>query len=296
MNRNKIIITGATGFIGSNLVRFLVNKGFDIGIIIRSTSEMDILSDVKKNLKILYYDGNIEQIIQFFEIEKPSIVIHTASNFLSQHNPSDINSLIDSNIKFGTHILEAMRVSGVENLINTGTSWQHYDNEEYNPVCLYAATKEAYQKLIDYYTSAENFKAITLKLFDTYGETDRRLKIINLLDKFSRNGGELEMSYGEQLLNLTHVNNILDAFNIAIQLIHSKEDKGHQIYSLSSATNHSLKKVVEIFEKATDRRINIVWGAREYRKREVMFPWNKGVPLPGWSERISLEEGLQKFK
>ena len=41
--------------------------------------------------------------------------------------------------------------------------------------------------------------------------------------------------------------------------------------------------------------MNVIWGGRNYRKREVMLPWNKGEKLPKWNAKISLEEGLKKL-
>ena len=70
--------------------------------------------------------------------------------------------------------------------LTAGTAWQHYNNQSYDPVCLYAATKQAYECLIDYYVKVHGLHAVTVKLHDTYGEGDERGKLFYLLQS-SRN-------------------------------------------------------------------------------------------------------------
>ena len=64
-------------------------------------------------------------------------------------------------------------------------------------------------------------------------------------------------------------------------------------YLISSGTHISLKKVVEIFSKVSGKDIVVNWGAREYRDREVMIPWNKGKLFPNWSAKIDLQKGIK---
>ncbi len=54
-----------------------------------------------------------------------------------------------------------------------------------------------------------------------------------------------------------------------------------------------LKELSIIFEKATDTKLNISWGEREYREREVMLPWSKGNVVPGWKQQFSLAEAIK---
>ena len=141
---NKIaLVTGATGFVGSYLVKRLVQEGWQTHIICRTDSSIPAFVEFDDVIKH-FYDGATDSIIQIVADAKPDVVFHLASLFLSQHETKDVDALIQSNILFGTQLLDAMRVNNVRNLINTGTSWQHYNNEDYNPVCLYAATKQAF--------------------------------------------------------------------------------------------------------------------------------------------------------
>ena len=295
MTKN-IVITGATGFVGSNLVRFLIKKNFKIYIILRPDSTLENLTDLKEEIELYRYDNEVNNLIDFFNNVKPITVFHLASIFIAEHESYQIDSLIQSNIIFGLHILEAMKVSGVKQLINTGTSWQHYNNEDYNPVCLYAATKQAFESLIEYYFQAEGFKVITLKLFDTYGETDTRPKLINLLNKFADENTELDMSLGEQILNLVHISDVCEAYYIAHQLIMEDDYNFNKDYCIESNETFKLKDVIFLFEEITKKKINVIWGGKPYRKREVMNIWKKGVRLPNWKPTITLEEGLSRFK
>lgn len=292
----NIVVTGATGFVGSNLVRFLLKKNFKIYVILRTDSDLANLTDIIEEIEIFRYDNEINNLINFFNVVKPVTVFHLASNFIAEHEPYQIDSLIQSNITFGLHLLEAMKVSGVKQLINTGTSWQHYDNEDYNPVCLYAATKQAFESLIEYYVQAEGFKVITLKLFDTYGETDTRPKLINLLNKFADENIELNMSPGEQFLNLVHIDDVCDAFYVGSKLIDAEDYHGHNYFAVSSDRNYKLKEVIELFEIVSGKKIKVIWGGKPYRKREVMSVWDKGLRLPNWKPSITLEDGLSRYK
>jgi nucleoside-diphosphate-sugar epimerase len=292
----NIIVTGATGFVGSNLVRLLLKKNFKIYVILRTDSDLVNLTDIKEEIEIFRYDNSINNLIDFFNNIKPVTVFHLASNFIAEHEPRQIDSLIQSNITFGLHLLEAMKITGVKNLINTGTSWQHYNNEDYNPVCLYAATKQAFEALIEYYVQAEGFKVITLKLFDTYGETDTRPKLINLLNKFADEAVELKMSPGEQFLNLVHIDDVCEAFYIGSKIINTEDYHGHHSFAVSSDRNYRLKEVIELFEKVSGKKIKVIWSGKSYRKREVMDVWKKGVSLPNWKPIMTLEAGLSKYK
>lgn len=289
----NIIVTGATGFIGSNLVEKL-SKEYKIGLILRKDS---VLPDNLLNLKfdLLCYNGEIDDLIDFFIFFKPECVIHLASFFIAEHDKSNIVNLINSNILFGTQILEAMSQTGVKLLINTGTSWQNFNGEKYSPVCLYAATKESFEKIISYYVEAENFKILTLKLFDTYGENDKRRKILSLLKQIAKDNSELLMSPGHQEINLTHISDVCEAYCQAINLISNQLYFGHKVYFIKNSRSHTLKELVSIVEKISDSEININWGIRPYRKREVMKISNNFNSLPGWEPKISLEEGLKFY-
>ncbi|NLD95026.1 MAG: NAD-dependent epimerase/dehydratase family protein [Fibrobacter sp.] len=277
----KIIVTGATGFVGSNLVRRLITNGNSVFVIVRSTSKIMILEDIIDKISIFAYDGNINKLIEYFTQVKPDIVFHIASLALPQHQPKDIRPLIESNLIFGTEIVEAMINSGCYKLINTGTSWQHYNNEEYNPVCLYAATKEAFEKILKYYLETTSLQLITLKLFDTYGENDSRPKIANLLHSNANRETVLDMSPGEQEIDIVHISDVVDSYLIAMDLILSSNIKS-KTYGISSGNPISLKHFVECYNKTHQPPVRVNWGGRPYRSREVMKTWKAFESLPGF--------------
>ncbi|WP_077835018.1 NAD-dependent epimerase/dehydratase family protein [Clostridium felsineum] len=290
----KIVLTGATGYIGSKLTKRLLKAKKEVYIIARSNSKFDMLREVLDKVNIFIYDGNILNLIDYFNKVKPDSVCHLASLFISEHRSEDVDELIDSNIRFSTEILEAMNKAKVYKLINVGTAWQHYNNESYNPVCLYAATKEAFEKIIDYYVQANNFKVITLKIFDTYGPNDNRSKIINLLEKCSKNKSVLKMSKGEQLLDLTYIDDIVRGFYIALlKLDKIGKQHFHEKYGLYGIRRYKLKDIVSIYEEVTGRKVIVEWGERPYRRREVMNPSTLISPLPDWNAEIDLKTGLK---
>jgi nucleoside-diphosphate-sugar epimerase len=290
----NVIVTGATGFVGSHLSKKLVELGYNVHIISRPSSSYENLESVKNKINVFEYNQNITELINFFKEVKADVVFHLASLFISEHKSDEIDGLINSNIKFGTHILEAMSKSDAYRLINTSTSWQHYKNDEYNPVNLYAATKQAFEDIIEYYVRTLKFKVITLKLFDTYAEDDNRGKLINLLGKFSKEKKELKMSPGEQKIDLVHVDDVVSAFISAYDLI--KEDEiNHNKYAVSSGRQIQLKDLIELYEEVTGNEVLVEWGGRPYRKREVMELWRDFDKLPNWEAEISLEEGLKRL-
>ncbi len=289
------IVTGATGFVGSNLCRELLNQGWKVSIITRSTSDLKNLDDIKEKLNIYEYDNNIKNLIDYFVTTKATIVFHLASLFIAEHKSEDIDNLVDSNLKFGLHILEAMKESNTKLIINTGTSWEYYHSLEYNPVDLYASTKQAFESLLKYYTEAENIKAVTLKLFDTYGETDTRPKLINLLNTFSDEGKTLEMSAGEQMMDLVHISDVTNAFIQSYEYL-LNTDNNNSNFGVGTKKPIRLKDLIDTFENVSNKKINVVWGARPYRKREVMQLWTDFNTLPNWEPKVTLAEGLGKYK
>lgn len=286
------LVTGATGFVGSHLARRLVRDGWEVHTLSRPGSRLPDTTEFNQVINHAH-DGSTESMVSCVAKMKPDVVFHLASLFLSQHDSKDVAPLIQSNVLLGNQLLEAMRVNEVTRIINTGTSWQHYNNEDYNPVCLYAATKQAFEAILSYYVQACGFKAITLTLFDTYGSDDYRPKLFHLLNRVATTREPLDMSAGEQLIDLVHIDDVTEAYVIAAQRLLEDKVKLHESYAISSAQPLPLKELVALYAKVTERTVAVNWGARAYRYREVMIPWSRGKLLQGWKQKIVLLEGIK---
>ena len=286
------LVTGATGFVGSHLTRRLVREGWKVHILSRSGSQLSDLPEFR-HVENHVHDGSTQSMVSCVAKARPDVVFHLASLFLSQHETKDIEPLIQSNVLFGSQLLEAMKVNGITSLINTGTSWQHYNNEDYNPVCFYAATKQAFEAVLEYYVQACGIKAITLKLFDTYGPDDPRPKLFHLLSKVATSGETLDASGGEQLIDLVHIDDVTEAYLIAAQRLIKCMAQQHECYAVSSGHPMPLRDLVQLYSEVTGSAIHVNWGARPYRFREVMKTWTGSGSIEGWQPKFALADGMK---
>jgi len=282
----NVVITGSNGFLGSNLVSHFIEQGVVVKAIVRKKSNCELLAELP--CEIVVYDGSLESLSSV--IDENSVVIHTASYYVAEHKSSDLEMLVESNVLFGLRLLEAMKVSGANRIINIGTSWQSFEGIERRPVNLYAVTKQAFEDLLSYYCDAESFKAISLRLFDTYGENDSRMKILKLLITTGVNGESLDMSPGEQVIDLVHVNDVCSAVLQAYFIVNSQN--GLSSYNVSSGKRLSLKGLVNLVEKETGLTLDIRWGEKHYRKREVMVPC-ESKPLLNWNPKQDLKNSIK---
>lgn len=290
----KVLLTGATGFTGSYVLKKLLAAGWRVDILVRPTSQIDLIRGELSNEKVHVYNGNIEETMRIVSSVRPDVVVHIASMVIGKHEPSDVTPIIESNILFGTHLLEAMSQAGVKNFINTGTYWEHFEGRAYSPVELYAASKFAFQNILQYYVELKGVNAITLKLFDAYGPNDPRTKLMSLL-LCARNTKEcIRMTKGEQKIDLVHVSDVADAYKLAAARLFSGKVSGHEIFGVGSGRRLTIKDVVKVFEEISGDKLEIEWGSRPYREREVMDPCLLDV-LPGWAPRITLEEGISSL-
>ena len=297
MNADKrvVVVTGATGFIGSNLIRKLVELNFDVHIIARVGSDLSIIKSIVPKLGIFMFNGDIQSLSDYLKDCKAELVIHLASLAIFQHQTNQLDDLIDTNIKFGTQVLESMKIAGVRKIINTGSFAEYFDGAEYNPSGLYAATKKAFEDVIKFYVNAYSFTSITLKLFDVYGPNDPRPKIINMiLDAIGKNE-KLAMTAGEQYLDLIHIDDVVSAFVTAVNGVFEGHYKSEDIFAVSSENHIQLKNLVSLVGEVLSKDVPVELGGREYRFREIMKPWTDGQTLPGWKAKISLEEGIRSL-
>lgn len=274
-------------------MRRLLSEGWEVHALLGRTCLREALDDIDKGITVHLHDGTMEGMNSILEVTSPDVVFHLASCFLADHRPDQIGELIASNILFSTQLAEAMARNGVRFIVNTGTSWQHFGTTGYHPVNLYAATKQAFEDILFYYYNTHGMSCLTLKLFDTYGNGDPRSKLVNLLLKSSITGISLDMSPGDQIIDLVHVDDVATAFLVGAERLLGDSSLLYKDYFISG-TRLTVKKLADVVTSVTGKCLDIRWGGRPYRDREVMQLLDvEDRLLPGWAPRVHLSDGLK---
>ena len=292
---NKCIITGATGYIGSHVLKYLLSKGWEIYVIADPRFGYDNIRDVLSQIDVFEYSGNVNLLCDYFKKVNADVVYHLAAAVITNYTPEQVPILIQSNVQFGTEILEAMKQSDTKMIISTGSYWQNYKSDSYNPVDLYAATKEAFEIIVQYYVDAFGIRHINLRLYDVYGEDDKRPKLWNTLKGIAGTDKHIAVSPGEQQLDLIHISDVCSAYEAAFIALNTDPTLKNKVYGVRTGVTVSLKEAVAIMEKVSERVINVDFGAKDYKTREVMKPCDKYDYLPNWKPNLSIEEGFKRF-
>lgn len=276
----NILVTGATGFIGKNLIKSL-QSNHQIHLLIRPSSDYTSLS-VKKTF---IFKDNIEELADYLKVEKIDGIVHLASLYVTEHMSCQIKDMILSNIYFGVALLEACKIAKIKWFLNTGSIWQNYNSadlsDDYCPANLYAASKQAFIDMANFYTMVTDLRFCTLKLCDTYGPGDTRNKIFAIFEKIAKSGEQLDMSLGYQRLDILHIDDVVSGFIHLINMLQDDSCFLRSEYVLSSGKHYSLRELARIFEEKYQVKLNIKWGGRPYRQREIMIPY-KGNVLVNW--------------
>ena len=289
----RALVTGASGYIGARLVRRLVADGWNVHVLLRPDSALAPLAGLAHTVTVHRDGGSTADLAGIVGQAAPDAVFHLAAAFVAEHAPQDVDTLVEANLLFSTRLLEAMRLTGVRVFVNTGTAWQHFGNQDYDPVNLYAATKQAFEAILTYYVNAHGLHAATLALFDTYGPDDERPKLMRALWQAAASNAPLAMSGGAQLLDMVYVDDVVDAYLAAEQALRGTGPV-QQRYGVSSGLPLTLKEFVAAFEAATGAHLNVQWGARPDRAREMMQAWTGFEAPPGWQARVGLAEGIRR--
>ena len=293
---SSALVTGATGFIGGHLCERLVSCGIRTSALVRPTSSEETVAKLKRNATVISTDGSTQGLNEALTYVEPDIVFHLAAKYIAQHCPDDITTLISDNVEMTAKLCEAMTTSSCRSIVYAGTAGQHADSPSgeitSSPNTFYAASKQAADEMIDYYARKTGLNAITLKIYDSYGPYDTRRNFLSVLANAAQQGKALHASPGEQKLHIVHVDDIIEGFIHAGNLLTSGELPGRNSFSLPSPDAVTLRELSRRWMSATGIDVNIKWGAISYRPGDVINPW-VGQSLPGWSPRIALEDGLR---
>jgi nucleoside-diphosphate-sugar epimerase len=274
------LVTGATGYIGGKLAHALLQTGAVVHVVTRRSESMAALKE--QGYHVHLYDGSYASLATIFSTHPIDVVLHLAAWSGYATPPAQLDHLLDANLRFGGHLLAGMAAHGCFKLVNTGSYWQHDDEETYRPYCLYAATKQAYEAMVDHYVMNEKLSAITLKLHDVYGKDDYRKKIFTQIDEAAVSGKVLSMSAGEQKLRLVDIEDVVAAYQGAIGCLVTDpaHQRKHQRYFVGGQAA-TLKDLISTYLRNTGKQVQIDWGSLPYRPNQIMAPF-LGKTVPGW--------------
>jgi nucleoside-diphosphate-sugar epimerase len=261
----RVLITGATGFIGSHLVVSLLRQEYAVGILTRTSSNLQKFEAIKNAITVLGSETYTD-IYSGIKNFMPDMVIHAAA-MVNQQKPEQIADLVNANITLGTHVLEAMKENGVTKFLNIGTRWQHIGNKRYCPANLYAATKEAFKDILIYYET-RGIGHKTVELCDTFGIGDTRMKILDLLITACQKHEPVDLSPGGQMLDLSYVEDVCQFIVTGIQFENFFNNKTVSL----SGTVIKLRDLGKMIEEQYKISGFLKWSAKAYRDHEVMTP------------------------
>ncbi len=270
----NILLTGSTGFIGSEILKYLSNYN-KVYITVRKKYK---INSNNKNINKIYFNShkNLSYKIKKLKIDT---VVHCATHYVKSHNFEDIKELSDSNILFGNIILENLKIMRVKKFVNFSTVWENYDGKKDNCYNLYSAYKAGFGKIISFYKKEnKNIKFLNLVISDTFGLRDKRKKLVNLLKTNYKRNLVTKIISKNLYINLLNVKDIVSA----IKLILKKNYKSGT-YILKNKNNYKIYDIIKKIDKYSQKKIKIKWLSNKIIKEKIY----KFKTLKGWKPNNS---------
>lgn len=283
----SILLTGATGFLGSNLLKSFLSKGYKVVISKRSFSSISRIDGYLASVS--YFDVDQVPVSDVFENYDIDVVVHTACSY--GRRGEDVSELVKANVQFGLELIEAAIRKGVKTFVNT-------DSLLAKEVSPYSLSKSHFKEWLVQFT--DKIQVINFRIEHMYGPGDDTRKFVPwLINQMLSEDQTIGLTSGLQQRDFIHIDDIVSAYNLVI----SKSDLmgNWNEYDLGSGSLTTVKDFVTALAKALEvhKSLSIVprlmFGQVPYRENEVMEPIVdiKALLHLGWKPEVSVFEGIK---
>ncbi|MBT3261543.1 NAD(P)-dependent oxidoreductase [bacterium] len=282
--KKNILLTGATGFLGSNLLKALLQNEYNVIILKRSFSNIFRIESLIK--KVVYYDVDKIDLHKIFQENKIDIIIHCATSY--GRKKIEPLSTLDANLVFPLNLLELGTKYGVKAFLNTDTILDKRIN-------YYSLSKNQFKDWLKMYSN--KLVCINIVLEHFYGPNDDNSKFVTfIINSLLMKPVKIDLTEGDQIRDFIYIDDVVNVFIVILKNI---EEFKQNLYNLEVGTNKpiSIKSFVKTVKKIIGNHKTLLnFGALPYRRNEIMsFKTNtEAIRDLGWVPKISLEEGLKK--
>jgi UDP-glucose 4-epimerase len=297
----KCFITGATGFLGSFLVRHLLAEGHEVHAMIRNPEPEACwrIADLMPQIQVVAADLNhLDRLDDVLPGMRPDVIFHLAWNGVgseARNSPVQLIQNVSSTLK----MLELCHLSGCPVFLGLGSQAEYGiaqgvldEASACNPVTAYGVAKTSLSLLATKFGEITKTRILWFRLFSAYGPKDDPNHLLPDLIVSLLNGACPPLTLGEQKWDYLYVEDAVEALVAA-----AMSPNAHGIFNLASGEVHSLRDVIESARNEIDPDIVLQFGELPYRPDQVMHLEGKVSRLKcatGWRPQVSLADGLKR--
>lgn len=296
----RVLMTGATGFVGSCLARRLVETGYDVHIFSRTGSDRWRIADLAGRLTEHLVDlRDAGQVLVTVDKIQPAAICHLATHggFAFQQETS---AILESNFLGTTNLLRACEQVGFSSFINTGSSSEYgtkdtpmREEDLLEPVGDYGVSKAAATLFCRSEALKKGLPVVTLRLFSPYGPWDDPKRFVPYAIKSLLRGETPRFSSPASVRDYVFIDDVLDLYLGLIKEPHC----GGEMFNVASGSQSSIGELFSLLAQIINPGITPAWGALGSQRPEPRT-WvadiGKAERELGWKPVVTLQAGLTK--
>lgn len=295
----RVIITGATGFVGANLARRLLQEGHQVHLLVRPGYNPWRIEAIRKEVRLQEADfGDLPALTGIVGNIRPEWIFHLAVHGAYPWQ-TDTQRIIGTNILGTINLVEACLKTGFEALVNTGSSSEYgfkdhapKEEEGLEPNSLYAVTKASATLYCQYISKSRGVHLPTLRLYSVYGPYEEPTRLMPQMILRGLEGGLPPLVNPLVARDYVYVEDVIDAYILAAS--RPNQERG-AIYNIGTGVQTALSQVVEVARRVMAIKVEPQWGSMPNRSWDTNI-WvadnRKSRRQLGWQPGYTFEKGF----